>query len=385
MSYNYEKVIKQPLPKMLEEIAEKASKEKSEVDQINIVTSLLNEKIQYMGDWRSIDGKLYPRNLEKISASQIGDCKDLTVSTAAVLNKLGFKTQAALVLRSASNLTDQSGLPDLHSYNFNHAFLKVTGRTGKIYWIDPTNVVSMAQGIFSDIANKMVLILDSKSPSYERSANVDFKHSERTYVREWEIIDNKLTATGHVTYKGEQALDWTGAKLYVSDQVIRDSMFDQLSGTRLKEENKIELTVPDLTSRIAQDVTFKFKYIQEDLLVKTNLGTAIQIHCPWVESVVRGIQNQVSDLILGAPNTIYRRTILKNRKVPKIENLNYEENTPWITVKRTCKHVGDHTEIEDITIFKKNLISSEELKSPGYKKLKNNLMRNFIATAIVLD
>lgn len=385
MSYNYEKVIKQPLPKMFEEIAEKASKEKSEVDQINIVTSLLNEKIQYMGEWRSIEGKLYPRNLKTITTSQIGDCKDLTASTAAILNKLGFKTQAALVLRSDSNLTDQGGLPDLHSYNSNHAFLKVTGKTGKIYWIDPTNLVSMAQGIFSDIANKMVLILDSKAPSYERSANIDFKHSENTYVREWEIIDDKLTATGYLTFKGEQALDLTGAKLYASDQNIRDSIFKILSGTSLEEQNKIELITPDLNSRIVQDITFKFKYIQDDILMKTNLGPAIQIDCHWVDNVINSVPNQISDLILGAPNTIYRRTILKDKKIPQIKNLNYEEDTPWLKVKRTCKHVDNNTEIEDITIFKKNIITSEELQSPEYIKLKKNLMYHFIDSAIILN
>ena len=383
LSNNYEKVISQPLPKMFEAIVEKAKQEKSEIDQINTVTSLLNEKIHYMGDWRSIEGKLFPRNLEVIATTQIGDCKDLSVSTAAILNRLGFKANVALVTRSSSNLTDQGGLPSLG--NFNHAFLKVIGKSGEAYWIDPTNVVSMAQGIFSDIAGKMVLILDSKAPSYERSKNVDFKHSEREYVRELEIIDDKITYTGYLTYKGEQALDWTGAKLYISDQYIRDSIFNLLSGTNLEEQNKINLVVPNLTSRIVQDVTFKFKFIKDDELIKTNLGSAIQILCAWTDGVINSVPNQISDLILGAPTTIYRRTIIKDKKVPQITNLNYEEDTPWLKVKRTCKHVDNNTEIEDITIFKKSIISSEEMKSPQYKKLKRNLMSNFRDATIVFN
>ena len=382
-SYDYEKVIAQPLPKIFEAIAEKASKEKSEVDQINVVTSLLNEKIQYMGDWRSIKGRFFPRNLEKIASSQIGDCKDFSASTAAILKHLGFKAQAALVNRSASDSTDEGGLPSIG--NFNHTFLKVTSKTGKIYWIDPTNMVSMAQGIFPDIADKMVLILDSKAPSYERNGKTDPKRSERIYVRELEIVDGKITSNGYVTYKGEQALEWTGSKLYHSDQTIRDSMFNLLSRSNLEEHNKIDLIIPDLTSRIVRDVTFKFKYTQDDALIKTNLGQAIWINGDWVDDIIDSVPNQISDLILGEPTTIYRRTIIKNKKVPQIKNLNYQEDTPWLKVKRTCKHVGNNTEIEEITIFKKSVISSEELQSTEYKKLMKNLIRNFRDSAIVFN
>lgn len=382
-SYDYEKVITQPLPKIFEAIAEKARKEKSEVDQINVVTSLLNEKIQYMGDWRSIKGRAFPRDLEKIATSQIGDCKDFSASTAAILKHLGFQAQTALVNRSASDLTDKDGLPSIG--NFNHAFLKVTGKTGKVYWIDPTNIVSMAQGIFPDIADKMVLILDSKAPTYEKSGNVDFKRSERIYVRELEIVDGKITSNGYITYKGEQALEWTGSKLYRSDQTIRDAMFNLLSRVNLEEQNKINLIIPDLTSRIVRDITFKFKYTQDDALIKTNLGQAIWINGDWVDDVINSTPNQISDLILGAPTTIYRRTIIKDKKVPQIKNLNYQEDTPWFKVKRTCKHVDNNTEIEDLTIFKKSVISSEELQSPEYKKLKRNLIRNFRDSAIIFN
>jgi hypothetical protein len=383
LSYDYERVIAQPLPKIFESIAEKASKEKSEVDQINIVTSLLNEKVQYMGDWRSIKGKFFPRDLEQIATSQIGDCKDFSASTAAILKHLGFKAQAALVRRSTSDLTDEAGLPSIG--NFNHAFLKVTGKTGKVYWIDPTNMVSMAQGIFPDIADKMVLILDSKAPSYERNGKTDPKHSERIYVRELDIVDDRITSNGYVTYKGEQALDWTGAKLYHSDQTIRDVMFNKLSRSDLEEHNKIDLIIPDLTSRIVQDVTFKFKYTQDNALIKTNLGKAILIKADWVDNVTTSVPNQISDLIIGAPTSIYKRTIIKDKKVPQIKNLDYQEDTPWFMVKRTCKHVDNNTEIEDITIFKKSIISSEELQSPEYKKLKQNLIQNFRDSAIVFN
>ena len=388
-SYDYEKVITQPLPKIFESIAEKASKEKSEVDQINVVTSLLNEKIQYMGDWRSIKGKFFPRDLEKIATSQIGDCKDFSASTAAILKHLGFKAQAAWVHRSSSDLTEEGNLPeegDLPNLAAsNHAFLKVTSKTGKIYWIDPTNMVSMAQGIFPDIANKMVLILDSKAPACERSGNIDPKHSEIIYVRELEIIDGVVTSAGYITFKGEQAVDLTGAKLRASDQNIRDLMFNKLSDSNLEEQNKISLTIPDLTSRIVQDITFKFKYTRDDALIKTNLGQAIWIYSHLVDGVISSVPNQISDLILEAPTTIYRRIILKDKKVPQIKNLNYQEDTTWLKVKRTCKHVGNNTEIEDITIFKKRVISSEELQSPEYKKLKKNLIRNFRDSAIIFN
>ena len=85
ISKDYETVINQDLPPLHESIRKEASCMTHSVDQINKVTSLLSEKIRYMGDWRTIEGKFAPRSLKAVATSGVGDCKDFSASTAAIL------------------------------------------------------------------------------------------------------------------------------------------------------------------------------------------------------------------------------------------------------------------------------------------------------------
>ncbi|MBN8827353.1 MAG: DUF3857 domain-containing protein [Sphingobacteriia bacterium] len=379
----YEKVINQPLPETFKNILNEASKGKTEVEQINIVTSLLNDKIQYMGDWRSIAGRYFPRNLALIESSQIGDCKDFTASTASILKHLGFKVQPAAVLRGTNNMSFYGGLPDVS--DFNHAFLKVTGKLGKVYWIDPTNFISMADGMFADVAEKMALVLDSKNPSYEKTNSIDPNHSQVVSIKEIEKINGKVANSGHLILKGEQATDYAGAKMYLSDQRIRDAIFHRLSGIHLEEENKKELLVPDLSSRIVKDIDFKFKYFQDNQIIRTNLGPGITLDYKWLEFAINNSPDQVSDLLLDFPLTLNKTTVIKNQLIKQISALNYEVNSPWLSVKRKCDFDGKDTVINDVITVKQTFIPSQTLKTREYKSLKHELKKNFLNTLIILD
>ena len=107
----YEKVLSQKLTTIFKNIAKQAAEFQNDVDVINAVTSLLSEKIKYMGDWRSISGGYFPRDLEQIASSQIGDCKDMSTSTGAILRSLGFKVNSALVERGTDLHPNYIGLP----------------------------------------------------------------------------------------------------------------------------------------------------------------------------------------------------------------------------------------------------------------------------------
>ena len=58
---DYDKVISQPLPKLFSDIAKAAEEVNGGKGKIDTVTSLLSEKIQYMGDWRAIKGRFIPK------------------------------------------------------------------------------------------------------------------------------------------------------------------------------------------------------------------------------------------------------------------------------------------------------------------------------------
>ena len=378
----YTKVFTQTLPQDFIKIADLAAQRKDEVEQINTVTSLLNDKVQYMGDWRTIRGGIIPRDLDKISKTQLGDCKDFAASTAAILTKLGYKAQVALVRRGIRSFYPDS-LPD--GAAFNHAFVKVTNKQGKVLWIDPTNFQSMADGIFPDIAGKMALVLDTKQPSYEKVANIDPQHAQNISTRQIDIInDSKIIESGSVTLKNEKAYSLAGATLQTSEATIKDFIYNFLSHSRLEEKNKKNLQLPDLKSRIVKDISFNYTFEQENRVLKTNLGQALKLIYDSLEIFFDISQDSVTDIVVDAPYTATKQTIIKNINVQNIESLNKEIKTPWLYVSRKCSlNSNRDLQIDDTIVVYKNLIANTELKTPEFIQLKDDLEKNFKDVAVV--
>lgn len=379
----YHSVINQPLPATFEAIAEFADNESTDEEKINAVTSLLNEKVQYMGDWRTVSGKFFPRDLEKIADSQVGDCKDFSASTAAILQKLGYKVQPILVMRGTTSTSNPEALPNMG--NFNHVMLKVTNRDGKIYWIDPTNTVSMAQGIFPDIADRSALVLDSEEADYIKIPAVQGENSKVISHSELTIEDNVVNEYGQLTVQGEAALGLTGVGLYYSDEQLRDSVFRMISGVYLDEEEKKFLELPDLTLRNVEDLTIKYEFQQKNKIFKTNLGPALNLGDNWLNDVVNTASDQISDLFIGVPKTKESHMIIKDIKIKNCENLNFEINSPWLYVNRSCKYQNDGTEFSNLITIKKSFITNEELKTAEYKNLKSELENNFSRASIIIS
>ncbi|WP_264685992.1 DUF3857 domain-containing protein [Wolbachia endosymbiont (group B) of Pyrgus malvae] len=379
----YHSVINQPLPATFEAIAEFAANESTDEEKINAVTSLLNEKVQYMGDWCTVSGKYFPRDLEKIADSQVGDCKDFSASTAAILQELGYKVQPILVMRGTTNTSNSEALPNMG--NFNHVMLRVTNRGGKIYWIDPTNTVSMAQGIFPDIADRNALVLDSEEADYIKIPAVQGENSKVISHSELTIEDNVVNEYGQLTVQGEAALGLTGVGLYYSNEQLRDSVFRMISGVYLDEEEKKFLELPDLTLRNVEDLTIKYEFQQKNKIFKTNLGPALNLGDNWLNDVVNTASDQVSDLFIGVPKTKESHMIIKDIKIKNCENLNFEINSPWLYVNRFCKYQNDGTEFSNLITIKKSFITNEELKTAEYKNLKSELENNFSRASIIIS
>ncbi|WP_367363987.1 DUF3857 domain-containing protein [Candidatus Tisiphia endosymbiont of Nedyus quadrimaculatus] len=379
----YFKVINQPLPTIFMNIAESALDKNTDEEKINFVTSSLAEKIQYMGDWRTVSGQYFPRDLEKIATSQIGDCKDFSASTAVILQKLGFKVQPILVMRGITNFSNPNALPNIG--NFNHVMLKIANKNGKIYWIDPTNFVSMAQGIFPDVAGKLALVLDIQQAGYTKIPEIAYQNSQAIIHNEFVIRNNIVDVHGQLDLKAEVAVNITGAGLYESNEQLRDFTFHMLTGVYLDEEEKKFLELPDLTSRIVKDITIKYAYQQKNQIFKTNKGAGLRLRLYGMEDITNTAFDQVSDLFIGVPNTNKKHTIIKNIIIKDCKKLNFEIDTPWIYVNRSCKYQNKDTEFTDIISIRKSLITNEELKTPQYKNLKSNLENKFERAAIVIE
>lgn len=383
LAQQYAKVFTQTLPKDFARIAAKAAQEKGAIAQINMVTSLLNDKIKYLTDLRTVKGRIIPRALAEISATQLGDCKDFSAATAAILSKLGYKVQLVLVRRGVGDFYPQS-LPDLHA--FNHMIVKVTAPNGQVYWIDPTNFQSMAGGIFPDIAGKMALIVDQKNPGYEKIANINPQHAQATLQYEVEIVsDNKIVESGKMILKNEMAYSLIGAGLLASTETIKDTIYYHLSGSILEGKNKKKLQLPDLSSRIVKDIVIDYSFVRENGLFKTNLGSALQLTYDILFKFFNVTQDYVTDLLVDMPHTYKRHIVIKDVKVDNIAALNKELKTPWLYVSRKCKLHNHDVQIDETIVVYKNLITNAELKTPQFLALKNGLEKDFREVAVVFS
>lgn len=383
----YEKVINQPVPEFFNDIIEKAKLAETDIDQLNIVTSMVNDKIQYLADWRSVNGRFFPRSLLQIADSQVGDCKDFSAVTAAILKNLGYIVQPALVLRGTYNISSISKLPYIGA--FNHAFLKVTStkikNQPKIYWIDPTNLLSMSQSIFSDIADKKVLILDSQNPSYENSASINPADSTAIYRENINIKENKVNISCDVDFKGQAVHSLMYMGFYNSPEILRDMLFEYFSGEQLPKEDKLDMQLPQLNSRIVRDLKISFSYNQDHKMITTNLSPAIQFTTNWLNDVINSVPDQVNDLVIGPPRTIKKHRVI-TKKAVNLDKLNYKIDTPWLSlVRKFSKNSTGHIVIDDQVVVKTDRISNEDLKTQEYIQLKQGIIKYLQNSAIIFE
>jgi hypothetical protein len=384
LSKDYERVLSQPLPPVFLDIVKAAAAKKDQREQINTITSLLSEKIQYLGDWRSIAGRVIPRDLNTIATSQVGDCKDMAASTVAMLRQLGYKADVALVHRGVDLLHEVQTLPS--TSEFDHAMVKVTGSDGKTSWIDPTNFVSMAGGIFPDIANRMALVLNIDKPTYEKIPNITYEQAQISIEQELRMKkDNVLEHKSRLTLKGESAIDFTGVTLQASTKTVEDEIYKTMSGSYLNDRNKKEIQLPDLSSRVVKDLNIKLSYDKEDATYNTNLGQAYRIKANWLDKFIETTDDQVSDVQLGYPVTLSKRILLKDIKVKNINSLDYKINTPWVQAMRQCKALGNDIEITETVNITKSYIPNKDLKTEQYLKLKADLEKYFKNVAVIFD
>jgi hypothetical protein len=381
LAKDYEAVINQDLPPLQETIRKEAEKATNPVDQINAVTSLLSEKIRYMGDWRTIEGKFAPRSLEAVANSGVGDCKDFSASTAAILKSLGYKAQVAVVMRGMAYLPPEKSLPSF--LNFNHAIVKITSKDGKVFWIDPTNFTSMADGVYADITDRPVLVLDSKTPSYENIPSIDFKHSKITYQDTIEILDNwAVSTTGSIKLIGEQAQGPTGAGLSHSLQAIEESIIKEVSGEASPSKKKVVL--PPLNCRTVKDLEVSYSYEQENALLLTNEGPGILLNFLWSQPFVDTSDDQEGTMFVGLPASLIKKTIIKDVDAEKSKAVAYNFTSPWVEAKRECHVVDQGVEISEEIYILKSFVTAEEAKSKQYKELKGLIKKYCNKFAIIV-
>ena len=379
----YSKTISQKLPADFEKIYEGAKQQKGEVKQINYITYSLNDKIQYLMDRRTISGNVFPRDLYEVAKTQYGDCKDFSFATGAILKKLGYNIDIVLVYRGEIYSEFRSPIP---LWQFNHMMLKVRSKSGNVYWLDPTNFVSMANGIFPDIADRMALVISEKEAKYEKIPAIDPTKSKSFITKEYLIDSDNVNVVFDANLSGQSFWHFNGLGKVYSKRRLEDTFFMIANGYKIvSPKDRISAKIPNLESRIVKDVEFRVEYKTNDLLFHTNLGKGLKLRYKFLEFVNDTIEDNKIDFYIGTPRTYNVKTVVKSKCIKNMKSLNFDIDTTWIKLNRTAQCINKDTVITDNALFKKSFIKNEEIKTDEFKKLKKAITDNYIGIAIIVD
>lgn len=378
---DYLKVLQQRLPKAYQEIANAASTASTITAKINIVTTMLQEKIRYMGDWRTNNGKYIPRDLQKVVDSEYGDCKDMATATAAILRSMGITAHVALVSRGDFyDNTYHKKFPTTSDYNH---LITVVYHNKEILWIDPTNSISMAGKIFFDIsAREALVITDPKTPKQNIPAIKSTDNLTEQFTNEIFNSSNIHTILGEIFLQNQAANILTAANLFTSQDNIEEYIFNKVGDSKKMLTKQINM--PELNSRVVQDLNISYEFTQKSNNIITNAGEGIIL--PSYGHMYIKEPNRIADMYIGMPSITNNNRMFSGIKATDTNLQDVNIDSPWISIQRKIKYGDNYVNVHDVLTIKKTIITNEELQSEVYNKFADQLEEHFIKpTAIIFN
>lgn len=367
----YEKVIGSKLPSKFDRIRERAKSLASSLDQINAVTSGIQDSLRYLGDWMAIQGAFYPRALATIAQSGYGDCKDFSVATAAILRRLGFDAHASWVEREPVVKFPPIELPAL--LHFNHTIVYAR-KDGREYWIDPTNNTSFAQGIYADIADRPAVVLGLVAQPVVKHIPPMSANGGAVRIRYHLRFgpDSLIHTDGEFSLEGRSSLSITGSGLVYSRQHLDYTLAGWLS--KAGRVRSWKFGDYDVSSRIVKDLKIPFHLTESWYPVLTSAGPGYRINTPLkTTSFNFDPALRVSGLQLGEPCTWRREYQFSGRKVVSGKNFNCSGASQWMDYSRRFTRKGSELEVVDEIVTRKYIVPAGDIHSVEFLKLKDGI------------
>lgn len=370
------------LPTSLQKILSSVDRNVPVVDQLNRVTAMMSEDFRYFGDWRRRNGTHLPRTLEEIAASRYGDCKDLSLVAAALYRALGFKAYQAWIYRGNEPLNPLAyGLPT--DQLFNHAVTYVEAG-GKTFWVDPTNAVSFAQGVFIDIAERPAFVLNPANPSLVQTPSMNASESEWNTDIRLEVAKNgEVRGKGQVRASGRMAITMTTNNFFSSNESNDYWLVRAVSQSERAESFKVGEY--ERRSRIVGDLTIDIEYLLADIGLRTSAGFGFPLNRDWiVDAVLVDTRNRQSAIWLDAPRVSVQRYEIVNVKKVGGENLNCSIDSPWAVFSRKVQGTSRGVVVTDRVESRRRLIPFVDHQSPEFSQLQKKVRDCFYRSAVVL-
>lgn len=375
----YEEITKEKLPVLFQEIANIAKTKPSLSEKINTITSLLSEKMTYLSDSRSLQDYIVARSLQKISDTHLGDCKDFSIITCAILKHIGISSNIVLVTRGETALAGPENFPST-PWDFDHVILKVE-TPDKNLWVDPTNFVSTTQ-LLPDIADRRAIVLEVNNSHYEQIPAIQAQDQKVLRSAIWDIQNNTVKIKGNLAFLGIAARYMTGMSQKHSNETIKNMLIKMLGNYQMPILHS-EASVPSLYSRIINDLVFDYHLNAQFSGLTTNAGQAIPLKFHFVKKLIAK-PGSVSHLYLGSPQIIKDNLILNNIKSIGHHNLDCSIESRWANITRKVQYNKNQVWVRHEIEIKKSWVSANEFESKEYQELLNKLETHFNNGAAII-
>lgn len=150
----YDAILSAPLPPAAAAAVAEA-RMRPEPERVAALLRHIDTHYRYLGDWRASERGYVPFELEKIEANGYGDCKDLAILLAAMLNASGIAARPAWV--SLGTYAPPLLIPGTRAPNHVVVRAVVDGRT---WWLDPTSPTYLPGRTLPDLQDRWALVAE---------------------------------------------------------------------------------------------------------------------------------------------------------------------------------------------------------------------------------
>ena len=287
----------------------------------------------------------------------------------AILRALGFKAQAGLVYRHwFLHGYENFRLPNGNA--FNHAIVRAE-QDGKVFWLDPTNAASYSRGLFKDIADKPVLVLQKPKSKMDRTPNLHKEEDETHITQNFSITKKGLTKVkASIHFKGRSTIPFTAGSLYKSKKSL-DYLFIKFSGVDTSILSRWKVRGYKLKSRIVKDFSVQMDYSfekgQGPFGYWTQLGPVFRLlFIGHISDTLNRLfyiktQDRVSGLGLDYPRRLILTSKLKDIEPVGDLNINCNPKSRWADFSRKVVSLKPLT-VKDTYEFKGTLYYRKGVK-----------------------
>ena len=380
----YDAILSAPLPGPLEKIVQETAEYKDPVTRLNQMTSRLQRNVRYFGDWARRKGGYIPRSMSEVVKTEFGDCKDMAVVLAAMLRKAGYKADISLIRRGDLKEIDEKAYDLASGSVFNHAITRAEVE-GKVYWLDPTNYLSFAQGIPLDIADRPTFVLYKTGGALERTFS--YSPSENIYQNDIVLQSNKtgeVKVQATLTRKGNSAFKILRAESQRTLPAFERMIVNEMLGHESTSDIKFQDYPKKLN--IVQDVERKFSATLRSYVLNSNEGPAYSL---ITNGMVRALTvrraGYEGDLVIGEKFTEKTKTTYKGTQARNLKTFNCQIESKWMDFTRQARLEKGGVVFDNTTRVKVDSVSLEDTKTAEFAKLQEAVLKCFPRRILVFN